>query len=183
MEFKRDSVIALYLAGKPQVAIVRALQHLNVNNFFVSRTIPRSHDISSVASSPKSGQKKWQHHQKRSEKWKPDLIEIHASVVENCSWAEHIARTDTTYIEKWAWTKAIEVPKSARAHQWTKNKIRLERASLYKSCSYRIWFSPIRSHSKLKSLWTNKMIKWQEIGLFCLKLFCLFAVVTTWPKS
>ena len=30
MEFKRDSVIVLYLAGKPQVAIVRALQHLNV---------------------------------------------------------------------------------------------------------------------------------------------------------
>ena len=27
MAFKRDSVIALHLAGKPQVAIVRALNH------------------------------------------------------------------------------------------------------------------------------------------------------------
>ena len=37
--FKRDSVIALYLAGKPQVALVRELQHLNVNKSFVSRTM------------------------------------------------------------------------------------------------------------------------------------------------
>ena len=41
MEFKRDSVNSLYLAGKPQVAIVRALQNLNVNKSFVSRTIVR----------------------------------------------------------------------------------------------------------------------------------------------
>ena len=41
MEFKRDRVISLYLAGKPQVAVVRALQHLNVNKSFVSRTIAR----------------------------------------------------------------------------------------------------------------------------------------------
>ena len=41
MEFKRDSVIYLYLAGKPQVAFVRALQHLNVNTFFVSRSVAR----------------------------------------------------------------------------------------------------------------------------------------------
>ena len=39
MEFKRGSVIALYLAGKPQVAIVSALKHLNVNKSFVSHTI------------------------------------------------------------------------------------------------------------------------------------------------
>ena len=39
MEFKRGSVIALYLAGKPQVAIVRAFPHLNVNKSYVSRTI------------------------------------------------------------------------------------------------------------------------------------------------
>ena len=32
MKFKRNSVIALYIAGKPQVTIVRALQHLNVEN-------------------------------------------------------------------------------------------------------------------------------------------------------
>lgn len=58
MEFKRDSVIALYLAGKPQVAIGRALQHLNVNKSFVSRTIARYRDTGSVASRPKSGRKK-----------------------------------------------------------------------------------------------------------------------------
>ena len=39
MEFKRDSVITLYLAGKSLVAIIRTLQHLNWNKFFVSRTI------------------------------------------------------------------------------------------------------------------------------------------------
>ena len=32
MEFKRDGAIVLYLAGKLQVAIVRALQYLKVNN-------------------------------------------------------------------------------------------------------------------------------------------------------
>ena len=36
MEVKRDSVVALYLVGKPQVAIVRALQCINVNTSFVS---------------------------------------------------------------------------------------------------------------------------------------------------
>ena len=41
MEFKCDNVIVLYLAGKPQVAIVRAFQHLSVNKPFVSRTIGR----------------------------------------------------------------------------------------------------------------------------------------------
>ena len=59
MEFKHDSVIALYLAGKPQMAIVRALQHLNVNKCFVSRIIARYLVGGSVASRPKSGRKKW----------------------------------------------------------------------------------------------------------------------------
>lgn len=58
MEFKRDSVISLYLAGKPQVAIVRALQHLNVNKSFVSRTIARYRDTGSVARRQGSGRKK-----------------------------------------------------------------------------------------------------------------------------
>lgn len=58
MEFRRDSVIALYLGGKSQVAIVRALQHLNVNKSFVSRTIARYRDIGSVAPRPKSGRKR-----------------------------------------------------------------------------------------------------------------------------
>ena len=54
MEFKRDSVLALYLAGRPKVAIVRALQHLNVNKSFVSRTVARCRDTLR----PKSGEKK-----------------------------------------------------------------------------------------------------------------------------
>ena len=58
MEFKRDIVIALYLAGKPQVNVVRALQHLNVNRSFVSHTIVRYCDTSSIALGPKSGRKK-----------------------------------------------------------------------------------------------------------------------------
>ena len=41
MEFKHDSVVGLYLAGKPQVAIVRALQCINVIKSFVSRSIAR----------------------------------------------------------------------------------------------------------------------------------------------
>ena len=64
MEFKRDSVIALYLAGKPQVAIVSALQHLNVNKSFVSRTIARYRDTGSVAKRHGGGHKKQQHRQR-----------------------------------------------------------------------------------------------------------------------
>lgn len=41
MEFERNSVIAHFLAGKSQPAIVRELQHLNVNKVFVYRTIER----------------------------------------------------------------------------------------------------------------------------------------------
>ena len=37
-KFKRYNVIALYLTGKPQVDIVGALQHLNVNKTCISRT-------------------------------------------------------------------------------------------------------------------------------------------------
>ena len=51
-------MIALYLAGKPQAAIVRVLQHLNVNKSFIFRTIARYSDTGSVASRPKSGRKK-----------------------------------------------------------------------------------------------------------------------------
>ena len=58
MEFKRDSLIASYLAGKPQMAIVRALQHLNVKKSFVSHTIVRYRDTGSVVSRSKSGRKK-----------------------------------------------------------------------------------------------------------------------------
>ena len=50
--------IALYLSGRPQVAIVRALHHLNVNKSFVSRTIACYRDTDSIASRPKSERKK-----------------------------------------------------------------------------------------------------------------------------
>ena len=53
MEFKGDSVISLYLAGQPQVAIVKALQHLNVNKSFMSRY----RDTGSVARRQGSGRK------------------------------------------------------------------------------------------------------------------------------
>ena len=58
MEFKRNSAIALYLTGKPQVAIVRALQHLNVNKSFDSCTISCYRDTSSVALHPENEGKK-----------------------------------------------------------------------------------------------------------------------------
>ena len=47
MELKRDRVSSLYLAGKPQVAIVIALQYLNVNNSFCA--IARYHGTGIVA--------------------------------------------------------------------------------------------------------------------------------------
>ena len=61
MEFKRDSVIALYLAEKPQEAMVRAFHHLNVNKYFVSRTIARYGNTDSVASRTKSRQHRTEH--------------------------------------------------------------------------------------------------------------------------
>ena len=82
MEFKRDGVVALYLAGKPQVAIVRDLQCINVNKSFVSRIFARYRDTSSVARRPGSGRKKQQHQQKCFEKKRSDLIEIRVAVAE-----------------------------------------------------------------------------------------------------
>ena len=49
MELKRDSVIALYLARKPRVAIVRALQYLNVNKSFVAYSFTRYSDSKSAS--------------------------------------------------------------------------------------------------------------------------------------
>lgn len=49
MEFKRNSVIALFLAGKSQPTIVRQLQHLDVNKVFVYRTIKRYNETGSIA--------------------------------------------------------------------------------------------------------------------------------------
>ena len=53
MEFKCDIVIILYLAGTPQMAIVRAPQHLNVNKSFPSPIIARYRGTDSVVSRPK----------------------------------------------------------------------------------------------------------------------------------
>ena len=58
MEFKRNSVIALYLAGKSQPAIVRELSHLKVNKMFVYRTIKRYNDTGSIAKRYGGGPKK-----------------------------------------------------------------------------------------------------------------------------
>lgn len=49
MEFKRKSVIALYLDGKSQPTIVKQLKHLQVNKVFVYRTIKRYNDTGSIA--------------------------------------------------------------------------------------------------------------------------------------
>ena len=62
---------------------------------------------------------------------------------------------DATHIKKLAWTKVIAVPNSARAHRWTKKLDWKEPKSYYactKVASYRIWFPPMRSHSKEVSL-------------------------------
>lgn len=48
MEFKRCSIIALFLAGKLQSAIFRELQHLGVNKMFVYRTIKRYNETGSI---------------------------------------------------------------------------------------------------------------------------------------
>ena len=58
MEFKRNSVIALYLSGKSQPAVVRELRHLKVNKMFVYRTINRYNDTGSIAKRYGGGRKK-----------------------------------------------------------------------------------------------------------------------------
>ncbi|KAF2886048.1 hypothetical protein ILUMI_20127, partial [Ignelater luminosus] len=58
MEFKRNSVIALYLAGKSQSAIVRELEHIKVNRKFVYRTINRYNETGSVVKRYGGGPKK-----------------------------------------------------------------------------------------------------------------------------
>ncbi|XP_033213937.1 uncharacterized protein LOC117171001 [Belonocnema kinseyi] len=49
MDFKRNSVIALYLTGKSQPAIVRELNHFKANKVFVYRTITRYNNTGSIA--------------------------------------------------------------------------------------------------------------------------------------
>ena len=58
MEFKCKSVLALYLAGKSQPAIVRELSHLKVNKMFVYRTINRFNSTGSIAKRYGGGPKK-----------------------------------------------------------------------------------------------------------------------------
>jgi len=62
MEFKRNSVIALYLAGKSQPAIVRKLKNLKVNKVFVYRTISRYNDPGSIEKRHGSGHQKTARH-------------------------------------------------------------------------------------------------------------------------
>lgn len=58
MEFKRNSVISLYLAGKSKAAIVSQLKHLKINKMFVYRTINRYNGTGSIAVRHGGGHKK-----------------------------------------------------------------------------------------------------------------------------
>lgn len=58
MDLKRNSVVALYLAGKSQTEIVRQLKHLQVNRMFVHRTIKRYNDTGSIAKRHGGGPKR-----------------------------------------------------------------------------------------------------------------------------
>ena len=58
MEFKRNSVIALYLAGKSKPVIIRELQHIGVKKSFVYRTIKRYNDTGSIEKRGGCGRKK-----------------------------------------------------------------------------------------------------------------------------
>uniref|UniRef100_A0A6P4F0R8 Uncharacterized protein LOC108045962 n=1 Tax=Drosophila rhopaloa TaxID=1041015 RepID=A0A6P4F0R8_DRORH len=58
MDFKRNSVIALHLAGKSQPSIVRELKLLKVNKVFVYRTITRYNDTGSIAKRHGGGHQK-----------------------------------------------------------------------------------------------------------------------------
>lgn len=58
MEFKRSSVISLYLAGKSCPAIARDLKVLNINKMFVYRTIKRYKETGSVKKRHGGGRKK-----------------------------------------------------------------------------------------------------------------------------
>ena len=58
MAFRRDSAIALYLAGKPQWLSYRPQLCINVNKSSVSRTIARYRDTGSVARRQESGRNK-----------------------------------------------------------------------------------------------------------------------------
>ncbi|XP_053966563.1 uncharacterized protein LOC128868467 [Anastrepha ludens] len=49
MHFKRNSVIALYLADKSRTAIVRELEHLKVNKVLIYRTVTRYSGTGSIA--------------------------------------------------------------------------------------------------------------------------------------
>lgn len=58
MDLKHNSVLALYLAGKSNSAIVKDLQHLEINKMFVSRTIKRYNETGSVKKRYGGGRKK-----------------------------------------------------------------------------------------------------------------------------
>jgi len=58
MEYKRNSVVALYLARKSNSAIVKELQNLKVNKMFVFRTINHYKETGSVKKRHGGGWKK-----------------------------------------------------------------------------------------------------------------------------
>ena len=58
MELKRNSLIALYLSGKSQPAIVRELSHLKVNKMFVYRSIKCYNHTDSIAKRYGGGRRK-----------------------------------------------------------------------------------------------------------------------------
>ena len=136
----------LYIWLENQVAIVRALQHLNVNKFFVSRTMAYYSDTDRVPSCPKSGRKKKNGNNTRNDSKS----------------AAHISGERMQHILKnKLGLKRLKFQKAQELIDGQK-KLDLKEPRSYFTCtkvaSYRIWFFPMRSSSKLSSLWTNKMI-------------------------
>ena len=115
MEFKRDSVVALYLAGRPQVAIVSALQCIN--------TIARHRESGSVYRRQWSGRKKTATYAEMVRKVKKRLDRNPRRSGRKMARERNICHSSN--IKKWAWSKVIEDPKSARSYQ---KKVRFVRA-------------------------------------------------------
>ena len=58
MDMKRNAVIALHLGKKSTIEIVRLLKHLEIDRWFVYRTIKRYNETGSVNDRPRSGRPK-----------------------------------------------------------------------------------------------------------------------------
>lgn len=156
MEFKRDSVISLYLAGKPQVAIVRALQHLNVNKSFVSRTIARYRDTGSVARRQGSGRKKTATSAEMVRKVKKRLDRNPRRSGRKMARELNISQYSIRQILKnELGVKPLKFQKVQELTPQQKEN-RLKRAKEFfawpQVVNCRIWFSPMRKHSLSSSL-------------------------------